>query len=105
MWTAAKKHLKALEKKGFIKINPSKSRGLEIKDLKTSEIQSIPVLGKIKAGKPTLAIEEIEFYITVDKSLFKSNDLFALRVSGRSMINAGILEDDYVIVRPQATLE
>jgi repressor LexA len=105
LWAAARVHLKALEKKGFIKVNPSKSRGIEIPGLMPSDGVMLPVAGRIRAGKPILAREDIDAHILIDRSLFPYDDSFSLTVTGDSMIEAGILEGDYVIVRPQRTLE
>ncbi len=105
LWPAARGHLKALERKGAIKINPSKSRGIEITGLNLSAGVTIPVAGRIRAGRPVLAVEDIDAHILVDKNLFKSDDLFSLRVTGESMIDAGILDGDYVIVNPQITIK
>ena len=100
-WPGARGHLRALEKKGFIKINPLKARGLEVSGLRKTEGFEIPVAGKVRAGRPILAIEEIEEHILVDKTLFKVHDAFGLRITGDSMIEAGIFDSDYVVVKPQ----
>jgi repressor LexA len=105
LWAAARGHLQALQRKGFIKLNPSKSRGIEIPGLMPSTASMIPVAGKIRAGKPILAREDIDTHIMVDKSLFPHQDAFSLRVTGDSMIEAGILNGDYVVVKPQKTIE
>ncbi|NWF52647.1 MAG: repressor LexA [Nitrospirae bacterium] len=104
-WTAARGFLKSLEKKGFIKVNPTKSRGIEIIGLKPAEAIKAPLLGKIRAGKPIVAIEEIEAHIFIDKSLFPVENAFALKVTGDSMIEAGIIEGDFVVVKPQKVIE
>ena len=104
-WPAAKGHLIALKKKGLVRINPFKSRGIEILGSKYSEALEMPVAGRIRAGKPILAIEEIEDHIVIDRNLFKDSDAFALRITGESMREAGIFDGDYVIVRPQRTIE
>ncbi|RJQ20272.1 MAG: repressor LexA [Nitrospiraceae bacterium] len=104
LWAAARMHLKAIEKKGFIKINPAKSRGIEIPGLRQPEGLAVPVAGKIRAGKPVLAVEEIGQHIFIDKTLFPAEDVFSLKVTGDSMIDAGILDGDFVIVRPQSTI-
>jgi repressor LexA len=104
LWAAARGHLKALDRKGFIKLNPSKSRGIEIPGLMSSEGLMLPVAGTIRAGKPILAREEIDAHIMVDKFLFPHQDSFCLKVTGDSMIDAGIFDGDYVIVRPQKTI-
>jgi len=105
LWAAARGHLRAIERKGFIRINPSKSRGIEIPSLKPSNGLMLPVAGKIQAGKPILAREDIDAHILVDKSLFPYSDAFSLRITGDSMIEAGIRDGDYVIVRPQNIIE
>ncbi len=105
LWTAARGHLQSLERKGFIRINPSKSRGIEIIGLKPPGGLRVPLVGKIRAGRPTLATEDIDDHIVIDKSLFPAEDAFSLKVKGDSMIEAGILDGDYVIVRPQKDIE
>ena len=105
IWPAAKGHLLALKKKGLIRINPFKSRGIEILGSKYRETFELPVAGRIRAGKPILAIEDIEDHIVIDRTLFKDSDAFALRITGDSMVEAGIFDGDYVIVKPQRTIE
>jgi repressor LexA len=105
LWSAARGHLHALERKGFIKLKHAKSRGIEIPGLMPSTGFMLPVAGKIRAGRPILAREDIDAHILVDKSLFPHSDSFSLRVTGDSMIEAGILNGDYVVVRPQKTIE
>ncbi len=103
-WAAAKNHLKALETKGYLHVNQYKSRGIEILGMKRSGGFMAPVVGKIRAGNPILAIEEISSHILLDKSLFPSEQAFTLKVSGDSMIDAGIFEGDFIVVNPQTTL-
>src|SRR3989339_209973 len=106
--TAVNDHLNALNKKKYITRHPHKSRGIEILTYK-NEIQSngkntseIPIVGTVAAGTPILAEENIEGTISVDKFLIKQTDgAFALRVKGDSMVNAGIFNDDFVIVQQQ----
>jgi repressor LexA len=105
LWAAARGHLQALQRKGFVKINPSKSRGIEVLGLMPSTASMVPVAGKIRAGKPILAREDIDTHILVDKSLFPHQDVFSLRITGDSMVEAGIFDGDYVIVKPQKTIE
>jgi repressor LexA len=105
LWSAARNHLRAIDRKGFIKINPSKSRGIEIPGLMHKGGMVLPVAGRIRAGQPILASEDIETHIIVDKSLFPSEEAFSLKVAGDSMIEAGILDGDYVVVRPQSTIK
>lgn len=94
-------HLKRLEKKGMIKRDPSKPRALEIAELSTpkKEIINIPIIGKITAGLPILATENIEDTFPVPLDYIKHDkELFMLRVSGKSMINAGINDNDLAII-------
>ena len=105
LWAAARGHLQALERKGFIKLNPAKSRGIEIPGLMPSGGFMLPVAGRIQAGRPILAIENIDSHILIDKALFPYADSFSLRVTGDSMVDAGILDGDYVVVKPQRTIE
>lgn len=105
LWAAARAHLQALQRKGFIKLNPLKSRGIEILGLMLSTGTILPVAGKIRAGKPILAREDIDAHILVDKSLFPHQKAFSLRVTGDSMVDAGILNGDFVVVKPQKTIE
>jgi repressor LexA len=101
-------HLKALENKGYIHRNLRTSRGISmldrIKQVTTKVLQEaleIPVLGRVTAGAPVLAVENREGALRLDPSLVKSDDTFVLRVEGDSMIEAGILDGDFVLVRPQ----
>lgn len=89
-------HLKALEEKGLIAREHGVNRCIQIMGEEKSV--SVPVLGKVAAGNPILAIEDIECYVPVPEHLKRGRELFALRIQGESMINAGILNDDIVIV-------
>lgn len=94
-------HLKRLEKKGMIKRDPSKPRALEIAELSMpkKEMINIPIIGKITAGLPILATENIEDTFTLPLEYIKHDrELFALHVSGESMINAGINDNDLAII-------
>ena len=97
-------HLKNLEKAGLITIEPGKGRAITLQDTcETPDADGktrIPVLGTVAAGSPILAQECIEDYLTLD-SVGQGGTYFALRVRGDSMLNAGILPGDYVIVRQQ----
>lgn len=92
-------YLRALVQKGFIKISAKKSRAIE---LIREHIFAVPILGKVRAGVPNLAMEEIEGYLNLDSLLFSDHETFALRVKGDSMEGAGILPNDLVLVRKQA---
>ena len=94
-------HLKRLEKKGLIKRDPSKPRALEIAELSIpkKEMISIPIVGKITAGLPILATENIEDTFSLPLDFIKHDrELFMLRVSGESMIKAGINDNDLAII-------
>lgn len=94
-------HLKRLEKKGMIKRDPSKPRALEIAELSNpkKEMINIPIVGKITAGLPILATENIEDTFPLPLDFIKHDrDLFMLKVSGQSMINAGIRDNDFAII-------
>jgi len=92
-------YLKALVEKGYIKVTAHKSRAIE---LVREAIFRVPILGKVQAGLPTLAVEEIEGYLNLDSLVFSDDTTFALRVKGDSMIEAGIMPDDLVLVRKQS---
>lgn len=98
-------HLNKLEKLGYIKRDPSKPRAIEILDNNTNdapglnqEIVPIPIVGQITAGEPILAEQNIEEYMPLPINLVHGKNNFILKVRGESMINAGILDKDYVIV-------
>ncbi len=99
-------HLKRLERKGLIKRDPSKPRALEITELSLpkKEMINIPIIGKITAGLPILATENIEdtFPLPIDY-IKHDSDLFMLKVSGESMINAGINNNDLAIIESSST--
>ena len=101
-------HLKALEKKGYIHRSLRTSRGIAMLDRirrvtseALHEAMEVPILGRVTAGTPILAVENRDGSLRLDPSLVKGADTFALRVEGDSMIEAGILDGDYVLVRPQ----
>ncbi|AJG99531.1 transcriptional repressor LexA [Clostridium beijerinckii] len=99
-------HLKRLEKKGMIKRDPSKPRALEIAELSMpkKEMINIPIIGKITAGSPILATENIEDTFTLPLDFIKHDrELFMLRVSGESMVNAGIRDNDLAIIESAQT--
>lgn len=98
-------HLKKLESQGKISRGKQKNRAIEMKTEKL-ESQTIPVVGKVAAGQPILAVENIEDNFLVSNNIFgKSDDLFILNVSGDSMVNAGILNGDKIVVQKQNTAE
>jgi repressor LexA len=82
--------LAALERKGYITRSQYRSRGIELAEEIRTEVRVLPVIGRVAAGEPVLAVEHIEDHIAVDESLLPSGDLFSLKVQGDSMHNAGI---------------
>lgn len=98
-------HLTQLEKKGLLRRDPTKPRAMEVLDGPVSRGRSVPLVGRVTAGLPILATENIEDYLVLPQSLQGRGDLFALRVQGESMIEAGILDGDFVIVRRQSHAE
>ncbi|MBQ8551840.1 MAG: transcriptional repressor LexA [Clostridia bacterium] len=95
-------YLARLEEKGMIQKDPGKSRTLRVDNggTQSSSTVRVPILGKVAAGMPILAVENYDGYIDVPRpsSRMTSNDLFALKVQGESMIEAGILDDDLIVV-------
>ncbi len=97
-----------LIRKGYLKREPGKARGLTIlrdPDSQITELISVPIVGKVAAGAPILAVEHITGEILIDDKAARSGRCFALEVSGDSMIDAGIAEGDLVIVRQQSLAE
>jgi repressor LexA len=101
-------HLANLERAGLLKRDPTKPRALELTGRRRAEpveeeppSRGLPVLGQVAAGGPLLAEQNVEGYISVPEPLSKGGEEFLLRVKGDSMIEAGILDGDYVVVRRQ----
>src|SRR5690625_3543752 len=100
-------HLQQLEKKGYIKRDPTKPRAIEIKydayrAVEEKKALYAPLIGKVTAGEPITAIENVESYIPIPENITVSeDDIFALTIQGESMIEAGIYDSDIVIVRKQ----
>ncbi len=104
--------LERLEQKGYIQKENGKSRTLRVEGLTDAEIAdsdepAVPILGRVTAGQPILAVENYEGYIRFPRGVrpMPAGELFALRVTGTSMIEAGILDGDYVIVERTASAE
>lgn len=98
-------HLGKLEEKGFIRRDPTKPRAIELvndPDVVRKEIINVPIVGRVTAGEPILAVENIEDFFPMPRDFANYDDVFMLRVRGDSMINAGILDGDYVVVRQQS---
>ena len=89
-------HLRALEERGLIEREEGLNRCIRLKNDKPAA--RIPLLGRVTAGQPILAVQDIESYIPVPQEISKNRELFGLRVVGESMINAGILDGDIIIV-------
>ena len=100
-------HLETLEKNGYIRRDPSKPRAIEIVDenfnISRREVVNVPVVGKVAAGQPLLAIENITEYFPIPTEHMPNQQTFMLKVQGESMINAGILDGDTIIVKQQNT--
>ncbi len=102
-------HLETLEENGYIRRDPTKPRAIEILDdhfnLTRREVANIPLIGSVAAGQPILAQENIENYFPVPVDLIPNQETFILKVKGESMINAGILDGDHIIVAQQETAD
>jgi repressor LexA len=101
-------HLKAIEKKGFIKCEKNRSRAIEL--LKTSDggmpipsgqVVSVPMVGRVAAGMPILADENVDEYLAFPRSMVPDEGIFALRVAGDSMKDAGIYDGDIAVIHKQ----
>jgi repressor LexA len=116
------KTLHILERKGYIRKTPGGSRAIEILIPKVGRRSglpyetgfvrtppvptvSLPIVGRVTAGEPILAIENIEGYVNFDRNLVSSEDVFLLRVKGDSMIDAHIQDGDFALVKPQKDAE
>ena len=96
-------HLTSLELKGYIRRDPSKPRAIEVltddeESWAQENVTPVPILGKVTAGEPILAVENIESYFALPNYMVRGKNVYLLQVSGESMINAGILNGDYIIV-------
>lgn len=100
-------HLETLEKNGYIRRDPTKPRAIEILDdsfnLTRREMVNVPIVGQVAAGEPILAQENIENYFPIPTEFMPNNQTFLLKVKGESMINAGILDGDMVLVEQAST--
>lgn len=101
-------HLTKIEQKGYIKRDPTKPRAIEIIDSMNSDGSNfdmntsyVPVVGQVTAGQPILAVENIEENFPVPSEFMADGEYFMLRITGDSMIEAGILDKDYVLVKQQ----
>lgn len=100
-------HLETLEKNGYIRRDPTKPRAIEILDddfnLSRREMVNVPIIGQVAAGEPILAQQNIEDYFPFPAEQMPNHQTFLLRVKGESMINAGILNGDLVLVEQVPT--
>lgn len=98
-------HLETLEKNGFIRRDPTKPRAIEILDddfnLTRREVVNVPIIGEVAAGEPILAEQNIQGYFPVPAEFMPNTESFMLKVKGESMVNAGILNGDSVLVQRQ----
>ncbi|NLJ99143.1 MAG: transcriptional repressor LexA [Tissierellia bacterium] len=100
-------HLEKLEMKGYIRKDPTKPRAIEILDRDSDTLFApkktvdIPIIGKVTAGQPILAVEHIEDTFPVPMEIAERGPLFMLKIQGDSMVGAGIFSDDYVLVKQQ----
>lgn len=100
-------HLETLEKNGYIRRDPTKPRAIEILDddfnLTRREVVNVPIIGQVAAGEPILAEQNIQDYFPIPAEMMPNAESFMLKVKGESMINAGILSGDTVLVQKQNT--
>jgi repressor LexA len=98
-------HLARLEEKGFLRRDPDKPRAIEVtgeRQLRQQRLVSVPLIGRVTAGEPILAVENIEETYALPYDWARGDSVFMLRVQGDSMIGAGIMDGDLVLVRQQA---
>ena len=101
-------HLQTLEEKGYIRRDPTKPRAIEILDGSSGsnikkQVVHVPIVGRVTAGQPILAVENIEDTFPLPAELVRDETVFMLKVWGESMIEAGILDGDQILVRQQST--
>ena len=103
---SVKKYLDILERKGYIKRIPNSPRAIEVcTETPESQTKLIPVAGRVRAGAPRLAVEDITGHLAIDTSVARWDDTFFLKVEGDSMIDAHIQNGDFVLVKSQQTAE
>ena len=102
-------HLETLEKNGYIRRDPTKPRAIEILDdnfnMVRRELVNVPVVGRVAAGEPILATENVESYFPIPAEYVPKNPTFMLTVKGASMINAGIFSGDHLLIEQKSTAE
>ena len=104
--TSVHSHLETLEKNGYIRRDPTKPRAIEIMDdnfnLTRREVVNVPMVGKVAAGQPILAVENIDNYFPIPAEFMPNAESFMLKVKGESMINAGMFDGDNILVQKQS---
>lgn len=102
-------HLETLEKNGYIRRDPTKPRAIEILDdnfnMVRRELVNVPVVGRVAAGEPILATENVESYFPIPAEYVPKNPTFMLTVKSDSMINAGIFSGDHLLIEQKSTAE
>ena len=102
-------HLESLEKNGYIRRDPTKPRAIEILDdsfnMVRREMVNVPIVGTVAAGQPVLAQQNIDSYFPIPSEYMPNEQSFILRVKGESMINAGIMDGDCILVEDSATVK
>lgn len=100
-------HLETLEKNGYIRRDPTKPRAIEIMDdnfnLVRREVVNVPIIGRVAAGSPILAVENVENYFPIPAEYMPNEETFMLIVKGESMVNVGIFDGDKILVQKQIT--
>ena len=100
-------HLETLEKNGYIRRDPTKPRAIEIIDdnfnLVRREVVNVPIVGRVAAGQPILAVENVESYFPIPMLFMPYDQCFMLTFQGESMVNAGIFDGDTILVAQQQT--
>lgn len=100
-------HLETLEKNGYIRRDPTKPRAIEIIDdnfnLVRREVVNVPIVGRVAAGQPILAVENVESYFPIPMEFMPNDQCFMLTVQGESMVNVGIYDGDTILVAQQQT--
>jgi len=101
-----KKRLDALEEKGYIRRRPGKSRAIEVIGASPSRsYRLVPLVGRVRAGEPSLALEDFEGNIALDRSLTRGDGTFFLRIKGDSMVGDHIKDGDLALVQPQSLVD
>ncbi|MCU5783657.1 LexA repressor [Alcanivorax balearicus MACL04] len=100
---AASDHLRALERKGYIRLHSDRSRGIQLLESSLGDEDELPVVGKVAAGTPIEAVENVQRTVPVPRGLFRQRPTYLLKVQGDSMVDAGIFDGDLIAVRKSET--